>query len=215
VRAVPFQVADCAALPFRPRVSIRAGRAGRTARGRLTPLTVEVHQRAGDARLRRVRVELPRALGLQLGAARSGRCPVADRAPAVGACERSTTVGWATVRSPLFGGELRGPIQAATGSGVRSARVTLALRGAVALDLHGILRVASSGRTMLTLEDLPDLPLSRLAARFHDRRGGVIRLRQALCTVNRSDRRVQVATEAQSGRASHARPVVMRGGCSG
>ena len=137
-----FQVAGCAGLPFKPRLSLRVGRKGHTRARSSTPLVATLRMPPGQANLAGVKVVLPRTLNALL--------PVVDRACALadfqgGRCEQAR-------RRERRGGDAAAAPSAARLDVLRQApsgglpNLMIALRGQVAFDLTGRIAIPDSGR---------------------------------------------------------------------
>jgi hypothetical protein len=169
-----FQVADCAALGFRPRLSLRLF--GATGRGRHPKLRAVLKARPGDANLARVGVVLPRSEFLDQGHIRS----VCSRAQfAQGSCPQSSVYGHARAFSPLLGEPLAGPVYLRS-SDHKLPDLAIALRGQVPIDVDG--RIDSTGgRIRATFASLPDAPLSKFILTMQGGKKGLLVNSRDLC----------------------------------
>jgi hypothetical protein len=202
-----FQVANCADLPYDPRLSIRlTGGLGR--RGH--PAIHAVFQsKAGEANTRRVSVTLPK--GELLDNAHIGT--VCTRARfAEKTCPEASFLGWARVTTPLLDGPLEGRTY------LRSSNhdlpdLAVDLTGQVNFQLVG--RVDSvDARLRATFESLPDVPVSSFDLNLAGGRKGLLQNIESLCgepkhattrLVGQNGKRLSVPTRL-SARCSRGRP---------
>lgn len=152
-----FQVSGCRALSFAPKLSLRVGGRGRTARRKTSPLTAVVTQAAGQAAMRSVRVTLPLSMAANLRPLQNG-CPLA--AYEAGACAASTQIGTASVKTPVLPGGLSGNAWYVRYPGERLPRIVVPLRGEVAIDLVARVRVTRKLQLETTFGSVPDVPIS-------------------------------------------------------
>jgi hypothetical protein len=150
----PFQVANCDALGFKPKLFMRTfGGTKRTKNPKLRAILVA---RPGDANISRAAVTLPPAMILDQGAI----AKVCTRVQfAANACPSNSVYGFAEATTPLLDGPLKGPVY------LRSSDNTLpdlvaALHGQVDVELVG--RTDSvNGRIRNTFDTVPDVPVSK------------------------------------------------------
>jgi hypothetical protein len=156
-RLVPFQLGDCAALPFSPTFSVALVGRGQTTDGKRPGLHVRVRARRGDANLRSTAFTLPPQIAFD--ASRGGprmctRVQLASRA-----CPAASQVGTASAVTPLLKRPLRGPVYFIRGvRGDVFPKLAMQLNGQLRIDLLGSTSVTHGGlRT--TFGTLPDVPL--------------------------------------------------------
>jgi hypothetical protein len=170
-----FQAADCAALPFRPRLGLSlSGGLGRNAHPRVE---VELTQRPGGANLAAAAFTLP--AGELLDTRRIGAL-CADE-PATGGCPAASRLGHAVIRSPLLSQPLRGPVFLRAPSHRYPDLLAVLHSGQLSLRLHGTVGAAPGGRLRLRLERIPDLPVSRSTLSFAAGRRGIFVNSASLC----------------------------------
>jgi hypothetical protein len=160
----PFQVANCDALGFKPKLSIRAF--GGTKRTKNPKLRATLTARPGDANIGRAAVTLPPSMILDQGSISK----VCTRVQfAAGACPANSVYGFAEATTPLLDGPLKGPVY------LRSSDNTLpdlvaALHGQVDFELVG--RTDSvKGRIRNTFEAVPDVPVSKFVLTIRGGKG--------------------------------------------
>ncbi|HEX3242426.1 MAG TPA: hypothetical protein VHQ97_05050 [Solirubrobacterales bacterium] len=197
-----FQVGDCAALPFRPRVKL--GFSGPVLRNGHPKITVRLRSGIGDANLANAAFTLPPGELLDLHRIRAlcgtdvppERCPSASR------------LGYARLRSPLLEGSLEGPIYLREPAG-RLPGIVVSLRSErFHLVLHGTTS-AAAGQVTVTFRHLPDIPLSAGRITFAGARRGIIVNSESLCA---GPRRAGIALSGQSGVRLELRPRADVGG---
>ena len=155
----PFQAANCASLPFAPRLTAlthaRASRAGGAY------LHVKLVSGPGQADIGKVKIDLPKQLPLRLTTLRKA-CVAAVFAADPAACPAGSIVGTATVVTPLLAGALRGPAYLVSHGGAAFPALVLVLQGeGVRIELEGqtdIRKGIASG----AFRSLPDVPLDTL-----------------------------------------------------
>ncbi|HUC00775.1 MAG TPA: hypothetical protein VMS11_13215 [Solirubrobacterales bacterium] len=198
-----FQVGDCAALPFAPKLSLRAS--GALGRNGHPAMRAVVRGERGEATLARLGFTLPAGELLDLRHLRV-LCP---RGVAAADCPRDSRLGNLRLESPFLDGALEGAVYLRRPGGklpdlvaeLRSAHLRLLLHGRT-MNRHG-----GFG---LSFGSLPDIPLSRaVLALFGGRRGIVVNSR-SLCT------RPGIATAtaaAHSGKHRQLRVPLRPAGC--
>jgi hypothetical protein len=159
-----FQVGDCAALPFRPRMAVALTGSGRTEEGDRPGFRLRVRPRRGDANLRRVAFTLPPEIAFD--ATRGGprlctRAQLADHS-----CPKGSRIGKARAMSPLLKRPLAGPVYFIRGvRGDPFPKLAMRLDGELPIDLLGDTAVTRRGlRT--TFKQLPDVPLREFSLRL-------------------------------------------------
>lgn len=195
-RSAPFQVTDCAALPFRPRLSLRVGRRGHTRARASTPLVATLRMPPRQANVAGVRVLLPATLNALL--------PVVERACSLedfhaGSCE-GARIGSAVATTPLLRRPLRGSIHFVKRAGGGLPNLMIALRGQVDFDLVGRITIPGSGRVGADFARVPDVPISKVVLRFADGRNGPLGVIEGLCKRESRRARAYVVLRGQNGK---------------
>ncbi len=193
-----FQVHDCAALGFRPRLSLALR--GATRRGAHPALTATLRMPRGGANVARASVALPRSAFLDQSRIRTICTRVQYSA---GACPAASIYGYARAFTPLLDRPLQGPVYLRS-SNHRLPDMVASLDGPIHVDLAG--RIDSHrGGIRTTFASVPDAPVDRFVLTMPGGRKGLIQNSRDLCrTRNRAD----VRFGAQNGRLRHLRPLV-------
>ncbi len=155
----PFQAANCASLPFRPK--LLALTHARTSKADGAYLHVRVVSGPGQANIARVKVDLPKQLPARLTTLqRACLAGVFDADPA--ACPAASIVGTATVLTPMLSNPLSGPAYLVSHGVVAFPTLVLVLQGeGIEIDLEGQMKIAR-GVTSSAFRALPDVPLGTL-----------------------------------------------------
>jgi hypothetical protein len=167
--ATHFQLADCAALRFSPRLSVALTGRGRPKRDVPLGLRARLRPRRGHANVRSVAFTLPPRVAFD---ALRRRQPLCTRDQlAARACPAATRIGSARASTPLLARPLSGPVYFIRGvRGDRFPKLAMPLEGehGLRLDLLGSTDVTPRGlRTSFGV--LPDVPVSDF--RLNLRRG--------------------------------------------
>jgi hypothetical protein len=191
-----FQVGDCGALGFKPRLALKLR--GGTRRGAHPALRSVYRPRPGDANLQSILVRLPRSAFLDQGHIRT-ICTrvqfVADK------CPTGAIYGHVRAFTPLLDQPLEGPVY------LRSSNHDLPdlvfdLRGEI--DLEAVARIDSvRGGIRATFSGIPDAPISKVVLAMQGGRKGLIVNSRNIC---RAAGRAEARLEAHSGRRATLRP---------
>lgn len=203
-----FQVAECARLPFKPRLKLRLK--GGTRRSDYPALTAILTTRVGDANIARTAVALPHSEFLAQEHIRT----ICTRVQfASDTCPKAAIYGRATAWSPLLDEPLSGPVY------LRSSDNPLPdlvpdLRG----PAHQPIRVELAGRTdsinggiRNTFGLIPDAPVSKFVLRMQGGKKGLLVNSRDICA---KLSRAKVSMTAQNGRELVLRPK-LRASCEG
>jgi hypothetical protein len=170
-----FQVGACAALPFRPDLTLRLS--GGTGRNAHPTVTVDVTPRPADANLRATALTLPYGVffdPIRLRESCTRSLFAADHCPA------SSRLGWIRADTSLLAKPERGRLFLVEGAH-RLPDLAASLGGRVDLDLHGHLDTRN-GRIRATFNSLPDVPLSRLSLVLKGGFRGILVNSRGLCS---------------------------------
>jgi hypothetical protein len=173
-RSAHYQVANCAVLPFGPKLSLKLT-GGLRRRGH--PAIHAVLTKApGEANLRTTAVTLPR--GELLDNSHIGT--VCTRVQfAADECPPSSVIGSAEAVSPLLDEPLRGPVVLRSSSN-QLPDMVLDLEGQV--DFQASARIDSvKGRLRTTFENIPDVPVSTVTVDLMGGNKGLLQNTESLC----------------------------------
>ena len=169
-----FQVANCAGLPFSPKLSMKL--TGGVKRRGHPAIHAVLSASPGEANLHRVSVTLPQ--GELLDNAHIGAvCTRPDFAN--NACPPSSLIGQAEVNTPLLDQPLKGSVY------LRSSKHELP---DLALDLSGQVDIeavghvdSANGRLRVRFESIPDVPVSRIVLDLAGGSKGLLANSETLC----------------------------------
>jgi hypothetical protein len=184
-----FQAADCAALPFRPRLALHLSTGARNAH---PSLRATVRSAPGEAAISTAGLTLPGGELLDLHHLRAlcVRDLPADR------CPPASHLGYARIWSPLTPSPLEGPVYAREPAHGLPELITDLRGGGVGLILHGHI-TSSTGEAGISFSALPDIPLSKALITLPGGRHGLFVNSRSLC---RNPGRGEASLTAHSGK---------------
>ncbi len=154
---VPFQVSNCSALDFAPRLALRLK--GSHRRGRFPALRATVTPREGDADIGAATVTLPPKLFLAQEHLESVCTP---RQFAARSCPADSVYGHATAVTPLLEEPLTGPVYLRSNGGERKLPDLVAAIAGRGVEIEVPGKIDSyKGGLRARFEALPDAPLTR------------------------------------------------------
>jgi len=159
--SVPFQVANCERLAFKPKFTVSTS--GKTSRANGASLHVKLaYPKAAfgtQANIRSVKVDLPKALPSRLKTLQNAcLARVFEANPA--ACPSASIVGHAKAITPLVPVPLTGPAYFVSHGGEAFPQLIVVLQGyGVTVDLHGETFISTKGITSSTFRTVPDVPV--------------------------------------------------------
>jgi hypothetical protein len=189
--SAPFQVANCAALPFRPKLGLRlrgsAKRLGHPA------VRAVLRQESGEANLRRTVVAMPHALLLEQSHLKN----ICTRVQfAAEACPSESVYGHATLETPILEHPLTGNVYLRASDNPLPDLV-VALRGQVSVDLDGRIDTTKAGGLRTTFGATPDVPFSKFVLDLAGGDKGLLVNSASLC---KSRPRARTLLAGQNGR---------------
>jgi hypothetical protein len=202
--STPFQAADCAALGFKPELSLRL--LGKTGRGAHPKLRVSLRMKGGEANVEAAQITLPRSAFLEQGHIKT----ICTRAQfKAGQCPTASIYGHATAKTPLLDQPLSGPVYLRSSEHKLPDLVAELNNAQATIDLSG--RIDSlNGRIRTTFEATPDVAVESFTLTMRGAGKGLLVNSTNLC---RGTHRAIVQLSAHNGRVSNARPK-LRASCT-
>lgn len=194
----PFQVANCAALGFKPKLTFSLG--GGTHRGDFPALKATLRARPGDANIARAAVTLPHTLFLAQQHIRT----ICTRVQfAANACPPASIYGKARAVTPLLDEPLEGPVYLRSSSNPLPDLVAR-LNGRFEVVLAGRIDSVNEG-IRNTFDVIPDAPVSTFTLQMQGGRKSLLVNSRNLC---KTQSRAQVRLTGQNAKTSMTRPVM-------
>jgi hypothetical protein len=152
----PFEAANCASLPFRPKITALTH--SRPSRAGGVYLHVKVASDPAQANIAKLEVDLPKQLPSRLQTLHKA-CPAGVFQANPASCPPASVVGAATVMTPILSNALRGPAYLVSHSGVAFPDLEIVLDGeGISLVLDGQTNV-KHGITTTAFKSVPDVPI--------------------------------------------------------
>jgi hypothetical protein len=194
-----FQAANCASLPFKPKLSFRLK--GGTHRGDYPALTATLRARPGEANIGRTAVTLPHSAFLAQEHIRT----ICTRVQfAANSCPAGSVYGYAKATSPLFDETLEGPVYLRSSDNPLPDLVAT-LNGEIDVVLAG--RIDSKNQGIRnTFDVVPDAPVTTFTLAMQGGKKGLLVNSQNLC---KGTNRAHVRMTGQNGVVSVTRPKVV------
>jgi hypothetical protein len=156
---VPFQVTNCAALAFKPKLT--ADTSGKPSRANGASLHVKLTYPTGpyDANIARVKVELPKLLPSRLTTLQKA-CTAATFEANPANCPPASIIGHATATTPVLPVALSGPAYFVSHGGESFPSLIIVLQGyGLTVHLVGSTFISKTGITSSTFKTVPDVPV--------------------------------------------------------
>jgi len=196
--STPFQVANCANLPFKPKITLQL--VGGTKRGSHPAMHAVVRPRPGDANLAETVVRLPRSAFLDQGHIRT----ICTRVQyAANQCPEGSVYGHVKAVSPLLDQPLEGPVYLRSSSH-NLPDLVFSLHGLVDIEAVGRIDSANGG-IRASFEGIPDAPIDEVILDMQGGKKGLIVNSRNLCA---APSRANVELTAQNGRERKLKPLV-------
>ncbi len=177
----PFQAADCAALPFKPKLKLSLR--GKTNRGGTPAFRAELTQRPGEASVGRAQVTLPHSEFLANAHIRTICTRVQFNAGGGNGeqCPAGSVYGHARAITPILSEALQGPVYLRS-SEHKLPDLVAALHGAeINVDLVGRIDSVNNGQIRNTFETVPDAPVSKFVLSMDGGNKGLLENSTNLC----------------------------------
>jgi hypothetical protein len=203
-----FQVADCGALPFAPKLSLRV--LGKTNRGAKPRLKAVVSARPGEANIGRAQVNLPHSEFLEQNHIKTvcTRVQWNEGDGNGSACPAGSIYGKAKAWTPLLDKPLEGPVYLRSNGGERKLPdLVAALNGQVSIALWGKVDSGPNHGIRNTFEVVPDAPVSRFVLEMNGGKKGLLVNSEDLCSPQ-AQRRAVVRFTGQNGKVHAFKPLV-------
>jgi hypothetical protein len=150
-----FTPTGCAQLPFSPQLAASAAVGSYDGD---TALTSTITQASGQAATKQVRLTLPFGL-LPRSDASSRACSASDPST----CPASSTIGSATVKTPLSAQPLTGRVVLIASPNGGTPGTAIVFGSPFAITLTGTSSTTASGQLVTTYSNMPDVPLSSVS----------------------------------------------------
>jgi hypothetical protein len=154
-----FQAANCATLPFKPKLSALTHAVASKAGG--VHLHMRIAQARGQANIASVKLDLPKRMVPRLSTLQHA-CAAASFEANPASCPAMAIVGSATALTPMLRQPLSGPVYIVSHASAAMPELALVLRGeGITLEVAGQTSV-KGGTASVTFRALPDAPISEL-----------------------------------------------------
>lgn len=194
--SAPFQVKNCDALGFKPKLYMRIF--GGTRRAKSPKLRATLIAREGDANVGRAAVSLPHPMFLR----QSSIANVCTRVQfAAHQCPKDSIYGYATAETPLLDAPLKGPVYLRSSDNLLPD-VVADLRGQVEIALDGRIDQVH-GRMRTTYDVVPDVPVSKFTLTVRGGKHGLLENSTNLCA---RKYKVIAKFKGQNGKKANQKP---------
>jgi hypothetical protein len=201
-----FQVGNCGALAFKPKLKIQLkGATKRTGHPALKAV-VTYPQGAGYANIARAQVNLPHGEFLDQGNLnKTCTKPVLI----AGSCPTKSVYGKAKAWTPLLDKPLEGPVYLVGGYGYKLPALVAELNGQIRVLLVGKVDSGANKGIRNTFEVVPDAPVSRFVLEMKGgKKYGLLENSESLCKAPKANRRAIARFTAQNNKVRSFKPVV-------
>lgn len=201
----PFQVSNCSALPFQPRLSLRLK--GGKKRGDYPSLVATLRPRQGNANIREAEVTMPSTAFLAQSHLRSicTRPQFSQKR-----CPADSVYGHATAVTPLLGQPLEGPVYLRSSDHPLPDLVADLRGGGVAVEVVGQID-SKKGGLRARFKVVPDAPVSRFTMRLDGGARGLIE--NATDNICSPIQHASAQFVGQNNRGIRMRPALVPVGC--
>jgi hypothetical protein len=210
--STPFQAADCAALPFKPRLSLKLK--GGTRRGDYPALTAKLNMNGiGEAGIRRAQVTLPRSEFIANAHFNTICTRVIFKQGNVPGekCPAGSIYGYAKAVTPLLEQPLEGPVYLRSSEHQLPDVVAALHNGEIDVVVDGHVD-SVKGRLRNTFEAVPDAPVSNVVVSLRGGKKGLFENSTDLC---KGTHKALAAFTGHNGKEHDFEPVLKATGCKG
>ncbi len=208
--STPFQAADCAALPFKPKLSLKLK--GGTKRGDFPALKATLNMNGiGEAGIKRTEVILPSSEFIANAHFNTICTRVVFKAGAHPGeqCPAGSIYGWAKATTPLLSEPLEGPVFLRSSEHQLPDVVAAVHNGEIDVVLDG--KVDSvKGRLRNTFESTPDAPVSSVVLKLRGGKKGLFENSTNLCA---HTHKAEANFTGHNGKLAELRPKLKPLGC--
>ena len=198
IQRAPFQVANCSALPYGPKLSLQLS--GGLNRLGHPAIKATFTAKAGEANTKSVQVALP-ANEILDNAHIGAPCTRPDFA--TNHCPASSLLGSAQVTTPLLDQPLKGNVYLRANPAHTLPDLVMDLEGQFDIELAGRIDSAPNGGLRTTFETAPDAPLSSLVLNLAGGKKGLLQNSKSLCG---KPKRFSARMTGQNGAVVNAQP---------
>jgi hypothetical protein len=210
--ATPYQAADCAALPFKPRLSMKLK--GGTRRGSHPALTATLLMNGiGESGIKRAEVVLPKSEFIENAHFNTicTRVVFKQGAHPGEQCPPGSVYGKAVIKTPLLSEPLVGPVFLRSSEHQLPDVVAAVHNGEIDVTLDGHVD-SVKGRLRTTFESTPDAPVGSAVISLLGGKKGLFVNSTNLC---KATHKVEANFTGQNGKLSETTPVLKPLGCKG
>jgi hypothetical protein len=204
-----MQVGECASLKFTPDFSVSTS--AKTSRKDGASLDVKIVEgQAGEANVKSVHVELPKALPSRLSTLNHACVDTVFEAnPA--ACPAESRVGSAKAITPLLPVAMEGPAYFVSHGGQKFPELVMVLQGdGVTIELSGETFISKAGITSSTYKAVPDVPVSSFELMLPEGPYSALAANTSLCAAKLA---MPTTITAQNGAVIKQSTKIAVGGC--
>lgn len=210
--SVPFQVANCATLGFKPDLKVStSAHTSRADGARLSVRLAYPHAPFGSqANISMVKVDLPKQLPSRLTTLQRA-CSASTFWANPAACPTASVVGRAKATTPVLPVPLEGPVYFVSHGGEAFPSLIMVLQGyGVTVDMVGTTFISRAGVTSTTFKRVPDVPIRSFELSLPQGRFSAVTANANLC---RTHLRMPTVFVAQSGIVIRQRTKIAVAGC--
>ncbi len=201
----PFQAADCAALPFKPKLKLSLK--GATKRGGTPAFRAELTMKPGEANIGKAQVTIPHSEFLDnahIGTVCTRVQFNAGKVPGEG-CPAASVYGHARAITPILSDPLEGPVYLRSSEHKLPDLVAALNNGEINIALDGRIDSINEGQIRNTFETVPDAPVSKFVLTMDGGKKGLLENSTNLC---KGTHRAEANFTGQNGKVHDFRPAL-------